>query len=133
MTSQPKTGYGGSLLKGEGAAMASFVQQGIRIPRRGEVSWSGDQIEKLESVGFCMSGSRHKRMNEVRLRKENQVFTAEEKRALAIAKIEEKQAHEQKVLREFSDMIRTNEANAISNEEEARAAAQLAASSTKLR
>ena len=133
MTSQPKTGYGGSLLKGEGAAMASFVQQGIRIPRRGEVSWSGDQIEKLESVGFCMSGSRHKRMNEVRLRKENQVFTAEEKRALAIAKIEEKQAHEQKVLREFSDMIRANEANAISNEEEARAAAQLAASSTKLR
>jgi len=125
--------YGSHLLKGEGAAMASFVQQGIRIPRRGEVSWSGDQIEKLESVGFCMSGSRHKRMNEVRLRKENQVFTAEEKRALAIAKIEEKQAHEQKVLREFSDMIKTNEAIAISKEEQDREAALLIQARTKIR
>ena len=29
-----------------------------------------------------MSGSRHKRMNAVRIRKENQIYSAEEKRAL---------------------------------------------------
>ena len=31
-----------------------------------------------------MSGSRHRRMNAVRIRKENQVYSAEEKRALAM-------------------------------------------------
>lgn len=32
-----------------------------------------EQIEKYEQAGFVMSGSRHKRMNAVRVRKENQV------------------------------------------------------------
>lgn len=34
---------------------------------------STDEIEKMESVGYVMSGSRHRRMNAVRIRKENQV------------------------------------------------------------
>lgn len=50
-----------------------FVQQNMRIPRRGEIGWSGEEIESLEEQGFVMSGSRHKRMNAVRIRKENQV------------------------------------------------------------
>lgn len=37
-------------------------------------------IEKFEDAGYVMSGSRHRRMNAVRVRKENQVITAEEKR-----------------------------------------------------
>ena len=41
-----------------------------------------------------MSGSRHKRMNAVRMRKENQVYSAEEKRALAMFNYEEKQKRE---------------------------------------
>jgi hypothetical protein len=65
--------YGGQLLPGEGAAIALFVQQNMRIPRRGEIGWSGEEIEGLEDQGFVMSGSRHKRMNAVRIRKENQV------------------------------------------------------------
>ena len=42
------------------------------------------KIEHLESVGYVLSGSRHARMNAVRIRKENQVYSAEEKRALAL-------------------------------------------------
>lgn len=67
--------YGEALLPGEGAAIASFVQQNLRIPRRGEIGWSGDDIGVLEQQGYVMSGSRHQRMNAVRIRKENQVIT----------------------------------------------------------
>lgn len=65
--------YGGALLPGEGAAIAQYVQQNMRIPRRGEIGWSGEEIDSLEQQGYVMSGSRHKRMNAVRIRKENQV------------------------------------------------------------
>lgn len=85
--------------------MASFVAAGQRIPRRGEVGWQGDDIAKMESVGYVMSGSRHKRMNEVRLRKENQVYTVEEKKALMLFNIEEKAARETRLLEEFKAMI----------------------------
>ena len=60
-------------MPGEGAAIAQYVQQNMRIPRRGEIGWSGEEIESLEQQGYVMSGSRHKLMNAVRLRKENQV------------------------------------------------------------
>ena len=65
--------YGIHLRPGEGAAMAAFVQGGKRIPRRGEVGLSADQITKFEDLGYVMSGSRHSRMNAIRIRKENQV------------------------------------------------------------
>ena len=65
--------YGGALRPGEGAAIAAFVQSGKRIPRRGEVGLSADQITKFEDLGYVMSGSRHSRMNAIRIRKENQV------------------------------------------------------------
>ena len=57
---------------GEGAAMAAYVQSGKRIPRRGEVGLRADEIERFESLGYVMSGSRHNRMNAIRIRKENQ-------------------------------------------------------------
>jgi len=50
--------YGGALLAGEGSAMAAYVQDGKRIPRRGEIGLESDQIELYENVGFVMSGSR---------------------------------------------------------------------------
>nr|KAJ3422623.1 hypothetical protein HK105_007238 [Polyrhizophydium stewartii] len=77
--------YGGALLAGEGSAMAAYVQSGKRIPRRGEIGLTSEEISKFEDAGFVMSGSRHQRMNAVRIRKENQVITAEEKRALDAA------------------------------------------------
>ncbi|CAB1121301.1 unnamed protein product [Ectocarpus sp. CCAP 1310/34] len=97
--------YGGALLPGEGAAIAQFVQKGLRIPRRGEVGWAGQEIEKLEESGYVMSGSRHARMNAVRLRKENQVFNAEERRALALIMFEEKQQKENEILGNFRQML----------------------------
>ena len=97
--------YGSFLLPGEGAAIASYVQANKRVPRRGEVSWDGAQIDHLESVGYVMSGNRHKRMNEVRIRKENQVYSAEEKRALALCQFEQQQEREAKVMESFRAML----------------------------
>lgn len=69
--------------------MAAYVASGKRIPRRGEVGLSSNQIEKFEQLGYIMSGSRHSRMNAIRIRKENQIYTAEEKAALAMYNLEE--------------------------------------------
>merc|ERR1712012_937785 len=73
--------YGEALQKGEALAIASYVQKGMRIPRRGEVGLTSEDIQGYEGMGFVMSGSRHKRMNAIRIRKENQIYSAEEKRA----------------------------------------------------
>ncbi|CAM9946059.1 unnamed protein product, partial [Phaeothamnion confervicola] len=97
--------YGGALRPGEGAAIAQFVQKNMRIPRRGEVGWQGNEIERLENLGYVMSGSRHARMNAIRIRKENQVYTAEEKRALALITAQEQQEKETKILGDFRAML----------------------------
>mmetsp|Transcript_26197 Transcript_26197/g.25036 ORF Transcript_26197/g.25036 Transcript_26197/m.25036 type:complete len:464 (+) Transcript_26197:123-1514(+) len=97
--------YGGALMPGEGAAIAMYVQQNMRIPRRGEIGWSGEEINGLEDEGYVMSGSRHARMNAVRIRKENQVYSAEEKRALALITFEEKQQKDNKVVGDFRQML----------------------------
>lgn len=71
--------YGHALLPGEGDAMAEYVKMGKRIPRRGEIGLTSNEIESFEISGYVMSGSRHRRMEAVRLRKENQVYSADEK------------------------------------------------------
>lgn len=101
--------YGGQLLKGEGEAMAKFVQQNKRIPRRGEVGLSADQIETFEDMGYVMSGSRHKVMNAVRIRKENQVYSAEEKKAFMLLRMEEKAKRENQILADFREMLAEKE------------------------
>ena len=97
--------YGFALMPGEGEAMASYVKEGKRIPRRGEVGLTSDQIEKYESLGFVMSGSRHNRMNAIRIRKENQVYSAEEKAALAMINHEEKEKREAKVMADLKRLV----------------------------
>lgn len=97
--------YGKALLPGEGDAMAQFVQAGKRIPRRGEVGLESDEIARFESLGYVMSGSRHARMNAIRVRKENQVYSAEEKAALAMINHEEKQAREEKVMSDLKKLV----------------------------
>ena len=59
--------------------MAEYVKKGIRIPRRGEIGLTSNEIDSFETAGYVMSGSRHRRMEAVRLRKENQVYSADEK------------------------------------------------------
>lgn len=98
--------YGKALLPGEGQALAQYVQQNLRIPRRGEIGFSGDDIEHWENSGYVMSGSRHTRMNAVRIRKENQVYSAEEQRALALLTMEENQQKEAQLVEDFRTMLK---------------------------
>jgi len=100
--------YGGALLRGEGSAMAAFLKEGgteARIPRRGEIGLTPDQIASFESVGYVMSGSRHRRMNAVRLRKENQVISAEEKRGILKLQKEERERREAILREEFTELV----------------------------
>ena len=53
---------GSQLLKGEGEAMAAYIAEGKRIPRRGEIGLTSDEISKYEDDGWVMSGSRHRYM-----------------------------------------------------------------------
>ncbi len=44
-------GYGGQLLPGEGSAIAHYIKTNKRIPRRGEVGVTSEQIEAFEKAG----------------------------------------------------------------------------------
>ena len=103
--------FGKALLPGEGAAMAAYVTEGKRIPRRGEIGLTSGEIESFEDVGFVMSGSRHRRMEAVRIRKENQIYSADEKRALAMFNKEERSKRETKILSQFREMIKSKQSN----------------------
>ncbi|ORX51306.1 DUF926-domain-containing protein [Hesseltinella vesiculosa] len=104
-TNEDERAYGAALLPGEGSAMAAYVKEGKRIPRRGEIGLSGDQIADYETAGFVMSGSRHRRMNAVRLRKENQVISAEEKRQLLQHSQEQRMKRENDIISEFRELV----------------------------
>jgi len=106
------TDFGGALLPGEGDAIAAYVAEGKRIPRRGEVGMTSEQISSYEDMGYIMSGSRHRRMNAVRIRKENQVYSAEEKRALTLFNYEEKAKRENKILSDFQTLLQTKQEEA---------------------
>lgn len=94
------------MLRGEGEAIAAFVASGERIPRRGEIGLDSKTIENFEQMGYVMSGSRHARMNAVRLRKENQVINAEEKRAILKLQREEKDKKEGMIISQFKVSLR---------------------------
>ncbi|TPP62368.1 Nuclear NF-kappaB activating protein [Fasciola gigantica] len=98
--------YGRALLPGEGAAMAAYIAEGKRIPRRGEIGLTSDEIEKFEAQGYVMSGSRHRRMEAVRLRKENQIYSADEKRALEHFNYAERAKREAKLQAQFKALIK---------------------------
>ncbi|CAH8846435.1 unnamed protein product [Trichobilharzia szidati] len=98
--------YGRALLPGEGAAMAAYIAEGKRIPRRGEIGLTSDEIESFEKQGYVMSGSRHRRMEAVRLRKENQIYSADEKRALEHFNHAERAKREAKLQAQFKALIK---------------------------
>lgn len=95
------------MLRGEGSAMAAFLKEGTeqRIPRRGEIGLTSNEIASFEDVGYVMSGSRHKRMNAVRMRKENQVISAEEKRGILKLQQEERARREAILREEFQELV----------------------------
>lgn len=84
---------------------AQYIQQGKRIPRRGEVGITSQEIEYFESIGYVMSGSRHKKMNAVRQRIEGKVYSAEDKRALVIFNLEENIKKEKNIINGFKYMM----------------------------
>lgn len=98
--------YGSDLLAGEGSAIAAYIKSGKRIPRRGEIGLTSDQITSFEDAGFVMSGSRHKLMNAVRKRKENQVITAEEKKALLIQQKQEREQKEKQIVNNLQELVK---------------------------
>ncbi|XP_064394247.1 NF-kappa-B-activating protein-like [Halichondria panicea] len=100
-----KKDFGGALLPGEGEAMAAYVEAGKRIPRRGEIGLTSNEITVYEDVGYVMSGSRHRRMEAVRLRKENQIYNADDRRALAMFNREERSKRENQILSDFRSMV----------------------------
>jgi hypothetical protein len=87
--------------------MAAFLQEdtNVRIPRRGEIGLTSDEIATFEDVGYVMSGSRHKRMNAVRIRKENQVISAEERRGILKLQKEERERRETVLREEFQELM----------------------------
>ena len=103
--SSGKLDFGGALLPGEGEAMAAYVAEGKRIPRRGEIGLTSNEIEHYEDAGYVMSGSRHRRMEAVRIRKENQIYSADDKHALALYNHEERKKRENRILSEFRSMV----------------------------
>ena len=38
--------------------MAAYIDEGKRIPRRGEIGLTSNEIEQFEDQGYVMSGSR---------------------------------------------------------------------------
>jgi len=104
-TKDKESSFGKALLPGEGSAMANYIKSGKRIPRRGEIGLESEEIESFENVGYVMSGSRHRRMNAVRIRKENQVISAEEKSALLAFNLEQKAKKENEIIAGFRDLV----------------------------
>nr|XP_058968799.1 NKAP family protein CG6066-like [Pocillopora verrucosa] len=76
---QDITDFGGALLPGEGEAMAQCVKESKQIPCCGDIKHTNDEIATFESSGYVISGSRHRHMEAVRLRKEKQIYSADEK------------------------------------------------------
>lgn len=107
--------FGKALLPGEGAKMAAFVAGGKRIPRRGEIGITSDEIEKFEQQGYVMSGSRHRRMEAVRLRKESQIYSADDRRALAIFDREKSAKRKEKLQLYFSQIVEAKQQSNASN------------------
>ena len=81
------------------------MRKNERIPRRGEIGIAGDGIKDFEDLGYVMSGSRHARMEAVRMRKENQVLSAEESRAFALKLEKQRREHEEEVLAQMEKLI----------------------------
>jgi NF-kappa-B-activating protein C-terminal domain len=106
--------YGKALMPGEASAMASYVQDGKRIPRRGEIGLESTEIESFEDQGYVMSGSRNRRMEAVRIRKEHQIYSAEELAALNQFSHEEKNAREKRILNDFRALVASKLGDQIS-------------------
>ncbi|KAJ2161691.1 hypothetical protein GGF46_001284 [Coemansia sp. RSA 552] len=96
---------GGSSVPGEGPSSSSS-RAGERLLGRGEFGLDHGRIERLEGAGYVMSGNRHRRANPaVRVPKDGQAITADEKRQILMQNQEERQKKETQVIAEFREML----------------------------
>ncbi|UKK02230.2 hypothetical protein MACK_001586 [Theileria orientalis] len=102
---EKRINYGNELLPGEGDAIAQFVQKGKRIPRRGEVGLTSDEIENFEKIGYVMSGSRHRAINAMRIKKESMVLTAEQEKAKMLEKYQARMNKENEIVNNLKEML----------------------------
>ena len=93
--STTKLNYGEALLPGEGKALAQYAANKMRIPRRGEIAHTAEEIDEFHRLGYVMSTDKHKTMAAVRQRKENQIRTALEEQELAIEQAEQLKREEE--------------------------------------
>jgi hypothetical protein len=77
-----------------------------RMTVRGDVTRPIEEVERYESLGYVMSGSRHKKNNIpiAKNKKDAQSFTAEEKRALAVYNLEEQQRRENNIINQMKSI-----------------------------
>ena len=62
-------------------------------------------VSDIATLTYTRVLCRHRRMEAVRLRKENQIYSADEKRALASFNQEERRKRESKILSSFREMV----------------------------
>ncbi|EGD79077.1 hypothetical protein PTSG_02045 [Salpingoeca rosetta] len=96
---------GSHMLKGEADAIADYVEEGKRIPRRGEIGLTSNEISDYEAQGYIMSGSRNLRMEAVRLRKENEIYDAERQRQMALINQEAREKKNNALIAEMRDFL----------------------------
>eukprot|EP00043_Microstomoeca_roanoka_P019776 m.229843 g.229843 ORF g.229843 m.229843 type:complete len:347 (-) comp17056_c10_seq2:648-1688(-) len=96
---------GDRMLKGEADAIADYVEEGKRIPRRGEIGLTPEEITNYEEQGYIMSGSRNLRMEAVRLRKENEIYDAERQRQMALINQQAREKRDNILLAQFRDYL----------------------------
>lgn len=94
------------LLPGEGDAIAQFVSQNKRIPRRGEVGLTSEEIDQFEKLGYVMSGSKHKVIERVRQQKEALVMKGMVEEKERIQRGEKRLARENEVMGRFRNIVK---------------------------
>ncbi|KAI9471662.1 ras-induced vulval development antagonist-domain-containing protein [Coemansia mojavensis] len=98
-----RCGFSGTMLSSADASTGANAQSKGHISRQGEIT--KQKIGRLESAGYVMSGNRHRRINDVQLRKEGQAISTEEKRQMLLQSQEERQQKEMQIISEFRDML----------------------------
>mmetsp|Transcript_7971 Transcript_7971/g.29702 ORF Transcript_7971/g.29702 Transcript_7971/m.29702 type:complete len:377 (+) Transcript_7971:3-1133(+) len=94
------------LLPGEGDAIAQYVSQNKRIPRRGEVGLTSDQIAQFEKLGYVMSGSTHRVIERVRKQKEALVMKGMVEEKERIQRGEKRMTRENEVMGRFRNIVK---------------------------
>eukprot|EP00768_Dysnectes_brevis_P007233 gnl/Dysnectes_brevis/6034_a9066_348.p1 GENE.gnl/Dysnectes_brevis/6034_a9066_348~~gnl/Dysnectes_brevis/6034_a9066_348.p1 ORF type:complete len:216 (+),score=21.81 gnl/Dysnectes_brevis/6034_a9066_348:73-720(+) len=98
------------------AMLAAYSASGRRIPRRGEIGWTGLSIERLEKQGFVMSGSRNARMTAARLKRESEVFNAERQYQLARNEMDAQRKRQAQTVERLARQVKRRVGSDLGNE-----------------